>query len=76
MLIKGSVGFLAHMASKEGTSLSIEKALIVREFQDVFSKELSRLLPENEAEFSIELTSDTTLTFKAPCKMALPKVYE
>jgi hypothetical protein len=38
----------------------IEDIPIVREFQDVFPKELSRMLPNKEIEFTIDLIPGTT----------------
>ena len=42
----------------------------VRDYPDVFPKELPRLPPKKEVEFTIELVPRTTLISKAPYRMA------
>ncbi|XP_017621519.1 uncharacterized protein LOC108465655 [Gossypium arboreum] len=49
---------------------------IMRDFLDVFPKELSSLLPNQEVEFSIELLSSTAPVFIAPYRMALKELIE
>lgn len=43
---------------------------MVRDFLDVFSDDLSRLLPNKEVKFSIELQPEMQPTSKAPYRMA------
>nr|GFA44791.1 reverse transcriptase [Tanacetum cinerariifolium] len=54
--------------SSDGPSL--ETHPIVRDFSDVFPEELSRILPEREVEFGIELISGTQPISKALYRMA------
>ena len=49
---------------------------IVRDYIDVFPKELLGLPPKREVEFTIELLSGTTPILKAPYQMALLELKE
>ncbi|KAA0041508.1 Transposon Ty3-G Gag-Pol polyprotein [Cucumis melo var. makuwa] len=49
---------------------------VVRDYLDVFSKELPRLTPQREIDFAIELEPDTVLISKAPYIMAPAKLKE
>jgi hypothetical protein len=53
----------------------IEDTPIVREFQDVFPKELPRMPPDREIEFTIDLIPGTSPIAQAPYKMG-PKELE
>lgn len=64
---KGCQGYLAIIENKsreEGPKL--EDILVVREFPNIFPKELPGLPPEREIEFAIELAPKTEPISKAP----------
>ncbi|EOY08687.1 Uncharacterized protein TCM_023737 [Theobroma cacao] len=54
---KGYPAYLAHVIDTSKGEPKLEDVPIVNEFFDVFSDELSRLLPDRELEFSIDLFS-------------------
>ena len=56
--------------SKRG-QVDVEKIPVVREFPDVFPKELPGIPPEREVDLSIEIALRATLISRAPYKMAL-----
>ena len=55
---------------RDDKDVKLEDIPIVRDFLDVFPKELSRLPPKREVEFTIELVSRTTPISKAPYPIA------
>ncbi|XP_054816836.1 uncharacterized protein LOC129316431 [Prosopis cineraria] len=54
----------------------IEKIGVVSEFLEISSEEISRLPPEREVEFSIDLVPDTELISKAPYRMSPSELNE
>ena len=54
----------------------IEEFLVLEEIKDVFPKEIPRLPPKRDLEFSIELTPRSVLTSKVPYRMIAPKLVE
>ena len=66
LLRKGCQGFLASVVDLQSKELEIGNIPIVREFPNVFPKDLSRFPPDREVEFSIDLLPGT-----APISMAL-----
>ncbi|XP_041017896.1 uncharacterized protein LOC121260113 [Juglans microcarpa x Juglans regia] len=66
----GCQGFLAFMANEPREELELEEIPIVREYPEVFPEYFSRLPPEREVDFAIELTPGTTPLSKAPYRMA------
>lgn len=69
LLSKGCTGFQTHMVSKVESSLNIDEMPIIREYLDVFLKELPKLAHEREVGFSIKLMSSTTIITKEPTKL-------
>lgn len=55
---------------------SVDSVSVVREFPDVFSKDLLGLPSAWEVEFSIELEPETSSFLNAPYKMALAELKE
>lgn len=49
---------------------------VVRDFWDVFPKELSGVPPERQVEFRMELVPGVALIAKAPYRLAQPKMQE
>ena len=56
--------------------LTVEKILIVREFVDVFPKDLPGLPPIKEIEFGIEVIPSTSPISKQPYRMSPIKIQE
>ena len=50
--------------------MNLEKILVVKEFPDVFPKELPRIPPEREVDLSIKVVHGTTPISRAPYSMA------
>ncbi|XP_054816888.1 uncharacterized protein LOC129316489 [Prosopis cineraria] len=66
------VFFSIHAAYDEG----IERIRVVNEFPEVFLEEVSRLLLEQEVEFSIDLVPRTKPILKAPYRMSPSELAE
>ncbi|GJV76990.1 putative reverse transcriptase domain-containing protein [Tanacetum coccineum] len=73
-LLKGHNVFLAHVTMKEAEDKSGEKRLedvpIVRDFPEVFPKELSGLSPTRQVEFQIDLMPGAAPVARAPYRLA------
>ncbi|KAF5465164.1 hypothetical protein F2P56_015193 [Juglans regia] len=66
----GFDGYLAFVVDEPKEELELEEILIVREYLEVFPKDLFGLPPEREVEFVIELAPGTVPLSKAPYRMA------
>nr|GEX18450.1 hypothetical protein [Tanacetum cinerariifolium] len=64
------LGLLASLMDTSSDGPSLETHPIVKDFPDVFPKELLGIPPEHEVEFGIELISGTQPISKAPYRMA------
>ena len=62
--------------TEDKQSQGVEEIPVMCEFPDVFLKEISRLPPIREVEFTIELLPRTTLISMAPYRMAPAKIGE
>ena len=49
--------YLAHVVDKSFSEVTLDSVPVMREFQDVFSKDLLSLPPDQELEFEIKLLS-------------------
>ncbi|GAA0165112.1 hypothetical protein LIER_20595 [Lithospermum erythrorhizon] len=58
LLKKGCTGYLAHVFDMEKTEVKLEDVYSVREYADVFPKELPGIPPEGEVEFKIDIIPD------------------
>ena len=77
MLIKGCVGYLASIVdTKKKVVTELADVRVVCKFPDVFAKELSGLLPDQEIEFEIKLLPGTTSISNAPYRMAPAELKE
>ena len=70
LLKKGCQGYLSYMMNSEAEPVDVQKIPMVREFSDVFLKELPGLPPGREVEFSIELVPSMNPVSIAPYRMA------
>ena len=76
LLRKGCKGFLAYVLKSEETTLETANLSVVKEFPDVFSKDLHGLPPEREVKFTIDLVLGTSPISKAPYRMAPAELKE
>ncbi|GKF32544.1 putative reverse transcriptase domain-containing protein, partial [Tanacetum coccineum] len=79
-MLKGLPIFLAHVTTKEVEDKSEKKQLedmpIVRDFPDVFPKDLSGLPPIRQVEFQIDLVPDAAPIARAPYRLAPSEMKE
>ncbi|GKB99171.1 putative reverse transcriptase domain-containing protein, partial [Tanacetum coccineum] len=77
---KGCQVYLAHVTSKKADDKSKEKRLedvpIVREFTEVFPKDLPGLPPARQVEFRIDLVLDAAPVARAPYQLAPAEMQE
>jgi hypothetical protein len=76
LLRKGCTAYLAYVVDLEKKGIELDKIPVVREFPDVFPKELPGLPPEREVEVSIETLPGTTPVAQAPYRMAPTELVE
>ena len=69
-------GYLAHIQEKIEALVGIKDVIIVKEFRDVFPKELPRLSHQRDVEFSIEIVSEESPISIPPYKMAPTELRE
>ena len=70
LMDKGNEGYLAVVHDVEVVVPSLDQVPVVREFPDVFPKELPGMPPDREIEFCIELTPDVRPVSIPPYHMA------
>ena len=75
-LRKGCTAFLVSVIQSDPMPIPISELDVVRDYPDVFPKELSGLPPSREVEFNIELLPGTTPISKAPYRMAPAELEE
>lgn len=73
---KGCEAYLTFVFNLNSTKPFLNDIQIVRDFSDVFPKELLRLPPNKEVEFGIELLPSTAPVFIAPYCMAPKELIE
>ena len=76
MLSQGAWGILAHVVELGRTEASINSMPVVREFVDVFPKDLPSLPSKREVEFKIVLDPGTTPISRAPYRMVPTELKE
>ena len=74
MLRKSYQGYLAYAIEVRNIGNRLEDISVVREFLDVFPKDLPSIPPDREIDFQIELAPGTKPISKAPYKMAHPEL--
>ncbi|XP_074346492.1 uncharacterized protein LOC141685278 [Apium graveolens] len=70
MLRQGCQAYLAHVIDTMKPTPRLEEIPVVKEFEDVFHKDLPGLPPDREIEFTIDLALGMTPCFKAPYRVA------
>nr|GFC86750.1 putative reverse transcriptase domain-containing protein [Tanacetum cinerariifolium] len=79
-MLKGCQVFLAHVTTKEAEGKSEKKRLenvpIVRDFPEVFPKDLPGLPPTRQVVFQIDLIPGAAPVARAPYRMAPPEMKE
>ena len=75
-LRKGCEAFLALVLDSKREPVNLEKIPVVKEFLDVFPKELPRIPLEREVDLSIEVVHGTTPISRAPYRMAPTELKE
>ncbi|KAL0556820.1 hypothetical protein IC582_005337 [Cucumis melo] len=76
LLSQGTWSILASMVDTREVDVSLSLEPLVRDYLDVFSKELPGLPPHREIEFAIELESGTVPISRAPYRMAPAELKE
>lgn len=67
---------IPNLINQPGDKVKIDKVLLVKDYIDVFPKELASLLPEQKIEFIIELQFEIAPISWAPYQMATIKLKE
>ena len=75
-LRKGCEAFLALVLDSKRGQVNLEDILLIKEFSDVFPKELQGLPPEREVDLVIEVLPGTIPISRAPCHMAPTELKE
>ena len=70
LLRKGCEAFLDLVLYSKRGQIELENILVVKDFPNVFPKELPSIPPEREVDLSIEILPRTTPTSRAPYRMA------
>ena len=70
LLYKGCKTYLAHVIDTIASKVNLKNVLVVCEFSDVFPDDLSRLPPNRELEFGIEVLPGSTPISIPPYRMA------
>ena len=73
---KGYKAFLALILDSKRGQVDVEKIPVVREFPDVFPKELPGIPLKREVDLSIEIVPGTAPVSRAPYRMALAELKE
>ena len=76
LLRKGCEAFLALVLDSKRGQIELENILVVKDFSDVFPKELPGIPPIREVDLSIEILLGTTPTYGAPYRMASTELKE
>ena len=76
LLHKGCEAYLAHVVDKLTPKMTLKNVPIVREFSDVFPKDLLGLRVDQKLEFGIELLPGSAPIFIPPYRMAPTELKE
>ena len=70
LLHKGCEAYLTHVVDKSSPKVTLDSVPVVREFLDVFPKDLPGLPSDRKLEYRIELLSGSAPIFIPPYRMA------
>jgi len=76
ILRDGRVGYWCYLYASEKKEIQVEQIPVVREFEDIFPKDLSGLPPHRDVDFGVELEPGTRPISKAPYRMAPAEMQE
>ena len=76
MIKRGCETFLASVVMDNVVDKSVKDVEVVKEFENVFSEDLSGLPPDREIEFSIDLLLGSSLVSIAPYRMTPAELTE
>lgn len=76
LIEQGCEAYVVVLATQGSETGMVDEIEVVREFPEVFSEDVSRLPPEREVEFSIDLVPRTQPISKAPYRMAPSELVE
>ncbi|GAV91129.1 RVP_2 domain-containing protein [Cephalotus follicularis] len=76
LLERGCEGYLAYVMDINKEKIKIEELHVVKEFTDVFPKDLPGMPPDREVEFTIDVVPGTTPISKSPYRMAPTELKE
>ena len=76
LLRKGCEAFLALVLDSKRGQIELENIFVVKDFSDVFPKELPGIPPVREVDLSIEILLGTAPTYGAPYRMASTELKE
>ncbi|GKF71511.1 hypothetical protein Tco_0207625, partial [Tanacetum coccineum] len=68
--------FLAHVIKKKSKEKRLEDVPVIRDFPEVFPKELPGLPPPRQVEFQIDLVPGAVLVARAPYRLAPSEMKE
>jgi hypothetical protein len=76
MLAKRCQGYFAYLFKKSKDQCTLEDTAVVKEFQDVFSAELTLLPPPREIEFTVDLIPEVEPVSRTPYRMTPTELQE
>ncbi|XP_076916528.1 uncharacterized protein LOC143576288 [Bidens hawaiensis] len=76
MLRKGCLAFLVNVVDTKAKERKIEDIPVVRDFPEVFPKDLPGLPPQRQVEFRIDLVQDAAPIARSPYRLAPSEMQE
>jgi hypothetical protein len=76
MMFKGCIGYMAYLLNKLLEPGKIEEVLVMNEYLDMFPTELTKVPPDREVEFAIDLLPSAEPVSRTPYRMATTKLAE
>jgi hypothetical protein len=76
MMYKGCIEYMAYLVNKPTELGKIEEVPVVNEYLDVFPAELTKVPPDKEVEFAIDLVPSAEPVSRTPYRMAPTELAE
>jgi hypothetical protein len=76
IMYKGCIGYMAYLLNKPSEPRKIEEVPVVKEYLDVFPAELTKVPPDKEVEFAIDLLPTVEPVSRTPYRMAPTELAE